>query len=370
MSSWCPRCGYYPTLSEDRQAVGLDAAAESEADEDEPEPQNLLQVLPVWVWVTLGGVFAVFGTSVAIRVTLDRSGGDATAFGWPMLIGGLITVVTAHGIALRHAMSCDRRVTLNDGLIAWFTVWQPTIADLPETRRRLWALVWGGTAVLCAVAVVGGITMDWLLKPGEKHKFEKDAAVTGAIADAAAAQQPDAATLEEALEQVADRGEDAQEPPVASAEPENELTGTIFGFQANRNGVPLNFLFSGITRHRRQHVATISTERLSDEMLRVIVMRLHNTLRRTPATPTIYSARWVEPLVECRLKYDSIAENGTLVNPAVLEVLRRAPVRPGAGGRASDDSRSGASDPTGSADTGAAAGSTDEATASSDARGG
>jgi hypothetical protein len=174
--------------------------------------------------------------------------------------------------------------------------------------------------------------LDWLLKPGEPF-YVKEATGTaiGAIADAAKQQQPDADSMDEALHNIAgDSTGDPAESDAQAAEdedPDNTVTATIFGFQKNRRGIPLNFLFSGITRKSRQHIATIPTERLTEEQLKTIVMRLHNTIVRRPATPTVYSGTWVEPEVDCRLTYDSITETGTLVNPKLLTVLKKVSTR-------------------------------------------
>jgi hypothetical protein len=332
LSSWCPECGYYPSIdaSPDGKS-GVRIAPEFRQQGDE-EPATILHAIPVWMWIALGGMAGIFAVSVGIRVYYDGHEDAPTRLSWMMVIAGLTSTITAHALSLRYAMRSDARVTLSDGLVAWIAVWQPTIADLPATRRRLWSLIWGCTVMLCAVGITGGMDLDWLLKPGEPF-YVKEATGTaiGAIADAARQQQPDADSMEEALHSIA--GDSAGDPTESDAEAaeddeeENTVTGTIFGFQKNRRGIPVNFMFSGITRKSRQHIATIPTERLTEEQLKTIVTRLHNTIVRRPATPTVYSGTWVEPEVDCRLTYDAITETGTLVNPQLLTVLKKVSTR-------------------------------------------
>jgi len=349
-SSWCPDCGHYPTLdgSDGSKGNSVQIAAEFR-DDGEVEPVTLLNAIPVWMWIALGGVGAIFTLSVCLRVYFDKYGGSPSTFSWTALCGGLTAMITAHVLALRYAKTNDARITLSDGLVAWIAVWQPTVATLPGSCRRLWSLIWGGTVCFCAIAITGGMNLDWLLVPGEPFYEKKDTgAAIGAIADAAKSQKPDAESMEEALHNLAGEAGKDEEQSDASAtnaqEPENLVTATIFGFQANRKGVPIRFLFSGTTRTRRQHIATIATEDLTEDQLKIIVMRLHNTLVRTPATPTYLNGTWVKPLVDCRLEYDSIAANGNLVNPRLYEVFKQNSDANDSGQDGEDDSSEDAAD--------------------------
>ena len=68
-----------------------------------------------------------------------------------------VVIGIAHLLACLYAMKRDRRITPIDAMISGFSVWQPTITQLPATRFRLWSMSWGVTAVITALLIIGGI---------------------------------------------------------------------------------------------------------------------------------------------------------------------------------------------------------------------
>ncbi len=314
MASWCPKCGYYPSLeSEDIDRMPWRNAAT--APDEEAGSDSLLHALPVWLWVMLGGTLAIFGASVWLSGYFERDNTHQSVYAWAQLIAGAVSALGAHTLAALHARKSDRRLGFTDALVSWVAVWQPTVSVLPKGSRRVCSLVWGVTAVLTAILIIGGQDTSFFF-PKIEHKKAELPNPASAAAAAAKKNAKEADSLEESLQNVGNpedfeddgTGTDGLKPG------QQEIKAMIFGVQTDRRGAPLRFLLCGTSKTRVQYLATISAETISREELKVLVQRLHRTNRSTPAVTTIHSAVWVEPRVVCRIGYSALAGDGSLVN--------------------------------------------------------
>lgn len=353
-SSWCPNCAYYPVVdgATGGSSSWADALPEPDAPEEEFDDRGALQSIPLWFWGMLGGVVAITAFSVAVRLMLPDEDSPRGLIALIQLSIGLISMLTAHIVASKNALQNDRRLNLNDVALAWFNIWQPTIAKLPETCRRVQAMAWGGFAVLTAVTVIGGIDYS---APFRTHKAPevKPMKMIGAVAAAARAQAaeetPEAMqealgdlqsevaamqeeaglndgqggpkNMEEALNELGNMQEQLEQlegidPEAVLAE---ELASTmscyIYGVVTDKNNTPKAFLFAANTKGQDQHVATIKTEDLPREDFRIIAVRLYTAVQKQPEIETDQEAVWVKPIVSCRLAYRGLKENGELNDP-------------------------------------------------------
>ena len=356
-NSWCPDCGYYPVV--DRSAANGSSWADNlpELPQEEVEDdRSALQAIPVWFWIMLGGVVGVTVFSVVVRVALADDETLRGRVALTQLVIGLLTALTAHGVAAKFAMASDRRVNLNDVLLSWFNVWQPTISRLPDTCRRIWGMVWGCTAFLTAVTIIGGIDYS---APFRVHKAPdiKPMKLIGAVAGAAkaqAAKDGDPASLSEALGDLAGEVEELQNGelngksmeealnelkdidkdlnglnvnPDDLPKPRMTLTCYIYGVVTDRKNVPRIFLFGANTTGQDQHVAEIAGENLPPDVYRKIVTRLYPAVRSESLIPTNRKGIWVEPIVNCRLSFADYGEDGTLKDVKYEAIVVEQPGR-------------------------------------------
>ncbi len=285
--------------------------------------------------------------SVAIRVLFPNDEGIRGTIALAQLAIGLVSVLTAHGLAAKFAMKHDRRVNLNDLLLSWFNVWQPSIAALPATCSRIWAVAWGGIAVMTAVTIIGGIdySAPFRVDDAPKGKGPNVSSVVGAVAGAAKQAGDDDASLDEALgdlqedessteegrggggsmekalselddveDQVGKIDETSSEDLVDAAAI-IELDCFIYGVVTNSRNYPVSFLFAAHTKGRTRHVAVIRAERLPPGKFRQISVQLYSFAQAYPEVPSRRKAVWVKPIVTCRLSFNGYTSSGELRKP-------------------------------------------------------
>ena len=328
MSSWCPACGYYPvveTAEDDRMAWRQESVAVDSLAEDQAEP-NFLNCIPLWLWAAVGGVVTIFGVSVAAGKHFQDVDQNQSFWAWTELITGFAVAVIAHGYAAWIAKKSDDRLNFSDVLLNWMAVWQPTITRLPNGAPRIWAFVWGLTAMACSLFIVGGHDTSMFFKDQYEEPKSMLPDVVNAVAGAAKAKSKKAESLEDALKGIGDpekmlpdgvtdgEGIEEQKP----ADP--ELICAVFGVKVDRRGKPTHFLLCGRSREQMQYVATIKADSLDRTTLKSVIQRLARTNQSRPAVPTSYTAIWVQPKVAFRVGYASIASDGTLARPKVTVV--------------------------------------------------
>ena len=354
MASWCPNCGYYPSVGEDdvEDMSWKDHVVEDTA---EAEPENIWQSIPAWFWIMMAGVIGIMVSSVTIRLLLPEEDSPRGIIALVQLGVGFLSFAIAHGIASREAMKNDPRINLTDVGLAWFSVWQPTITQLPHTCKRIWSIAWGLMAMVTAVTVIGGIDYSAPFRGEEKKGPNIAANVIQNVASAAkaqAAQQPQDMSMEDALTELNDPDammdaanaggapasmEDAVQNLAGMPEQLEELTGDlplddpealqemlvdlkvstyVYGVVINSKRQPVGLVFAANTKGRDQHVAEIMADKIPQDSYMRIVRKLYMATQSTPEIPSDRTdVVWVAPEVSCRLKYKGIAEDGTLIEP-------------------------------------------------------
>jgi serine/threonine protein kinase len=138
--AWCLACGYYP------------------------EPENPAVVEKKgrleWLWVLLVGVMVITLLSYGARTYLPHASYSRTWWSGTELILGAIAILFGHLWAFFTTLPKrdDHQIF---HYVDFSILWRLTFEYLPDTRRPLWIGVWGGTAVLCAIFMVGGIPYLW-----------------------------------------------------------------------------------------------------------------------------------------------------------------------------------------------------------------
>ncbi|WP_417851452.1 hypothetical protein [Thalassoglobus sp.] len=150
-SSWCPKCGYYPKFG--KKVVDLGDEEES-AEEVKLDTKTMLQMVPRWAYVLIGGLIALLVESVAVRVAFpsvqDRS---------PIAIFQIFIGVNVLGLAHMRAYMIASELNEDINFISIFwsptVIWKTIFERMPEVRKTVMAGSWGLAAVLYAVLFVG-----------------------------------------------------------------------------------------------------------------------------------------------------------------------------------------------------------------------
>jgi len=359
--SWCPHCGYYPSL--DAQGINDKSWKDQIPVEAESTPQgNLFASLPVWFWIMMGGSIGILLLGLVVR-TRAANEEDLRGFIALATLGvSAVVIGVSHLLACLYAMKRDRRITPMDAMISWFSVWQPTITQLPATRFRLWSMSWGITSVITALLIIGGI--DYNAPFRTEKKVETKAfgstviqAITGAAK--AAGQNNGAEGMEDALGQLGDPNmvgadgggggslEDAvngltgtPEDLAGLAMDESETKETaeksmlciIYGMVMDDEQAPARFLFAGKANRKYQHIAAINAADLTKNDYDRLTIRLSRKIRNKSAIPSDFDAIWVDPVLVCKIRYVRRNKDGTVHGPKfesiVREGARRSASRP------------------------------------------
>lgn len=354
-SSWCPNCGFYPSL--DAEGISDDSWQSAvPAEPAESGDENLFSTLPGWFWVMMGGMTGILLLGLVVRTQAAEEESLRGIIALSTLGVAFLMIAVAHVIASRYAMKHDPRIRLTDAMVSWFTIWQPTIGQLPASRRRIWSMTWGMTSVITALLIIGGIDYSAPFRTEEQVKTKPFGnkviqAVTGAAS--AAGQNGGAAGMEDALGQLTDPSmmaagqagaptsmEDAvsslasmpgelegmaatEEEAVDEVETaDSSILCIVYGVLTNDEKIPTGFLFAGKPRTQYQHVAEISAEDISKEDYQRLAGRLSRRIQKRPAIPTDYNAVWVDPVLVCKLRYVRMNQDGTVHKPEFEDIVR------------------------------------------------
>ncbi|MCR9197224.1 MAG: hypothetical protein NXI04_01135 [Planctomycetaceae bacterium] len=362
-SSWCPVCNYYPVV--DAGAAEGQSWSEDlpETPQEEVDNRTALESIPGWFWGMLVGVVVIAVASVGVRMSFAEDEGTRGLIALIQLSVGLVSMITAHGIASKLAFATDRRTNFNDVLLSWFSIWQPTIGRLPASYKQVWAAIWGAIAVITATTIIGGIDYSAPFRTHKKPDL-KPMNVIGKVAGAARAgaanaekkdldeafgdlaseveaaeeamggiEDGPAKSIEDALNEVGDMDEklnglkdNLDADGISSLEdaknrkPERDLECFVYGVVIDEKKAPVALLFAANTRGQDQHVAEIKAEDIPKKKFRDIALTLYRKVQRNSEVPTTREAVWVKPDVYCRLKFVDFSKEGEL-NGAVFDAV-------------------------------------------------
>lgn len=160
-ASWCPACGYYPSLG----GTALRSAEEVEADDGDWDslhdgPTNLLEAIPRWAWPMLGGVIFILAANAVLRLAVPMKPSLRTLLTVLEFTIGVIVAAFAHGSAYLAAACKSDKYAPFDYFMKPIELWKPTFHKLPEGSRRVCGMAWGTTAMFSAVLLLGGFEFD------------------------------------------------------------------------------------------------------------------------------------------------------------------------------------------------------------------
>lgn len=335
MSSWCPKCGYYPAVDGKRDngtswADELKVEAPAEESEDD---QSLLSAVPPWMWVMVVGICFIVAVSFMAKSMYDDAEESPGAWAWTQLLAGVAAVAIAHGLSARYAMSRDRRINFGDVLLAWPSIWHPTISILPDGNLRICSLAWGMTAALTSMVVIGGHDVSQFFRDEEQLAEKEDpkkksafAKVVGTAAAAAKAAGKKEASLEDALKAIGDGEVIAMVDKLAKKLPsDKESMCRVFAYSKGKDGLPSAVFLCRSVSGAYEFVGKIPARKITPEALKLVAMKVVGQDCEEPICPCDEPAIWVKPVTECRILYASVDEEGVYENVRLLSVVKTPP---------------------------------------------
>src|SRR5260370_27869428 len=136
---WCPNCGYCRSLEQDTKTAALAApkASRGPAALGIVEFMEVLGKLPRWLWVLLGGISIVVGSSVAADFVLPEDSLARALWSSVQLGLGLVGVLAAQIWAFLLIAPETEHLSAKD-LILSVRLWTITLRRLPKTQAKVW----------------------------------------------------------------------------------------------------------------------------------------------------------------------------------------------------------------------------------------
>ena len=155
-ASWCPNCGYYPSLAHDGEAP--------EEESDGLENLTFFDICPPWAIQIAVGVVAILGLSAVMEHALDGNLGWLSLASLVQLSFGGVIVLFAHKQAIMMGLNDPDCPSAVAAVTYPPAVWMPVLRNLKERAHLLVTVSWGLIACLSALMVYGPIHMDEIKK--------------------------------------------------------------------------------------------------------------------------------------------------------------------------------------------------------------
>ena len=378
-SSWCPSCGYYPSL---KRKVFSDELAESEVEveEEDLDLTTMATMVPTWIYWLSGGLIFLLIESLAIRCLIPRLAQRS-----PLAIVQILIGLNVLGIAHIRAyfIAAQEDENLNIIAILWrpFDIWKTVITQMPRVHKTIYAGTWGLAAVLFAIAFIG---VDYLSvmtaataerrKPANPMKTvlsvaSKMAAVTpasqggggapdnigdaiegfagddllGTVLDAGKAEEDpleDAAEDYEGSSSTSTAGgkkNDNEEEQIErdiiwssdsageSKEFDNEYL--VIGYMTNASGQLRSLLLAETLKETGavRYAGKYSINTIDKKFINKLQLQLEKYRSRHPAMKTPYIAKWTAPYVLVKIVHNGISPDGRIQEGHILYYQNKPP---------------------------------------------
>jgi len=337
---WCQACGFYSSLG---------TFVETQVEDTRSAADEAVYTRD-WIRCAVAGsivILLVSGCSIAARFLTAAYSAERFWYSIPQVGVGCVMLLSAHLAAsvwgLLHAS--DVRITAI--VTNPIDLWRVTFEQLPKSWRRLSIGGGGLLAILLGLTVVEGVTLSHLTGtrsiPPKPKLFSSLVGQATAAARAQADGQPQPQSLEEAIEQFADQGEEFTEGAIDdiaafnpwdknsvdeedeagetesedadAVRPEVTVTCVIVGYTVGDNGRIHELLTAAMHRGRLTYAATVS-DGVKERLPVTVAKQLQQLVQKKPPIVCPTAGRkvvWVRPAATCQIDCRGVRLNGELV---------------------------------------------------------
>ena len=322
LSSWCPKCGYYPALG---KCVGQ-VEVQTEV-EDKPQPQTIWELIPEWGWILGFGTIAAIGLSIGGRYYCSNAA-ELCLWTLTQATVGFLMFMIAHMIAYLNAVSKSVEFGILSIFLTPLKIWGPTIRRFPAGAWKLDMAIWGLTLVIGAFAIVGGFEFNSLFKDWGVRK-SADVNLVASIVDQAKEADGGAENLEDALNDFAggtDKSAEAAIPLPEEKEAAPKLTEfdcLLVGYTTLPSGRIDSVLLAASHKKQLVYAGSIDVNNIPDDVLEVWKDRLPSLKQSTPFVKVRRSATWIKPKITLKVASKGWSEStNRLIKPQFVSLLR------------------------------------------------
>lgn len=327
LSSWCPKCGYYPALG---KCVGQ---PELQADtEEKPQPQTIWELIPEWGWILGLGVIGALGLSVAGRL-LTQNPAELCLWTITQATLGFLMFLIGHSIAYLYAVSKSAEFGILSIVLNPLKIWRPTISRFPAGAWKLDLAVWGLTLTVGAFAIVGGFEFNSLFEDWGVRKTANVNLVSSIVDQAKQHEGDGAEDLEGSLNDFAGGSEE----DIKEKLPESEgVTGKLpefdcllVGYTTQSDGRIESVLLASSFNKRLVYAGRINATDIPADVLEAWQQRLPKLEQFTPFVKVKANGptTWIKPKVTVGVASKGWSEtNQQLVKPQFVSLLQEISV--------------------------------------------
>jgi hypothetical protein len=176
---------------------------------------------------------------------------------------------------------------------------------------------WGLAAVVCGVAIIGGIRYSAVF---DDWGFAKRAqpSIIQAVVDQAQQEREGAESLEDAMKDF------TGEPEDESLKNMSRTDCLIFGYTVNQEGEVRGLLLAGVVESKLNYVGKLSFKDLPPEVQSSIRGRFQELKRKKSFIKVPFAARWLEPRLMCTIAYAGWGDDKLMRHPRFVQLLADA----------------------------------------------
>jgi hypothetical protein len=319
---WCPKCRYCRTLEEDVAKSPLVKPLVKTSPLGIVEFWEMLNKLPSWLWVLLGGCGTVAMVSLAADFLLPPYCLTRALWSTIQFAIGLVGLVVGQIWLVVLFAPTDDKVSFKDVLFPG-RLWSLAFRGLPERQHQVWLGGWSVTLSVCAVLVVGGYSYWYQFYKPKKLAEQNLLKMVKEMAEGAAKDR----TLGESLEDFANTQdltkEDKKDPP--KVEPKRDDRPTvqcvIIGYTLGEEKQITGLVLASDRYSQLRYVGVVK-DGLARWMDQELLERLRPIRRDKPFIKGLnIQAIWVEPKVYCEVHQSGWNDDNHLIKPSFSTLL-------------------------------------------------
>ncbi|MCA9039328.1 MAG: hypothetical protein KDA65_03165 [Planctomycetaceae bacterium] len=322
MNSWCPGCGYYPTLGDKAEAVANTEGLFTSWDEVKAEKIRI----PIWSVILFLGVLAIIGESLYARLMVSNQMGARMVWSLMQLGIGVFTLMCGQFIAGLLAAFKSSDFTPMDIILKPIEIWKANTARLPKIAWLFLMLGWSLTAIFGSVAIIGSIPYNALFEDWGVRDRAKPNLLQAVVSQARNAKKDEGAdNLEDAMNQfVGDaNAEDLEEEEKAAAnENREEADCIIMGYVKLSDSYFDKIMLAAMVGQKLKFVGSINYYDLpQDVQLELSERMLHYRTKQPLVHVVDKDATWLKPNLMIRVSYEKMTESGRMVDIEFVQSL-------------------------------------------------
>ena len=283
--------------------------------------------MPRWAYILIGGEIFIFVSSVVVRLVTADGSIERSIWSVVQLVLGAILFLTMHVWAFGKAVMLES-FTPVDLLAHPLDIWGPSLRKLPQGAWKVWLAAWGLTAVICSIVIVGDLRYgalfeDWGFRQRAKPNLLQK--ITDAAKNSA---EKGADNLKDAVNDLAEEAAKNVPNPddlkkKVAEQPKQAIDCVIVGYipATGSDGKGFKSLVLAAVRDNKLcYVGTVS-EGFSDKFREDLGQRFAKLHREKSFVPTKMAAKWIQPIIACRVKFVDWNDNNHLLKPIFDEQL-------------------------------------------------